>query len=443
MGGQCVLLGRDGGSRVVAAVASQRKARPVDAQKPVRIELTLVPDGGKAMDPAPNGVSIGAVQLRDWQVDRVEAQSGMYEGFDVHLIRINYELELEPGLPGLPWFEVAFEFVGEDGEGKERVSVIDALPLDGMAADVPKAYGLNGYLNFMPVEDGATAHAMLPAGRDRVDMFGVGGQCVRWRHVSLGDQGVRPGSYRAWVVLLTTAGRSGQEVEFSARYDLAVGADSGYWPTQQSARFRLALMAPTEGSVVVKPSASVAATARDQSVTYHPSAFICYAHDSDQHKVYARRFGEVLVRNGVDVRMDQWDGGWRKDWATWACRLINSVDFIIVLASPICRAAFDGELDSSCHQGIQSEAALITQNLHRFRDQWTRKVLPVALPNERLEHIPRMLLPWTVDHYDITRLDTEGIDDLLRAMTGVARYARPPLGSLPLSVLRPLAGSEH
>ncbi|GAB2887635.1 hypothetical protein GCM10022245_23570 [Streptomyces mayteni] len=390
------------------------------------------------MDSGPNGVSIGSVRLRDWQIDRIDTPGDMFSGYDAHFIKINYELELEPGCPGMPWFEIAFDFV-PGGEG-DYVTVIDALPRSGTFANAPRPYVLNRFLNFVPGEEGASTHALLPASTDRVDMFGIGGQSVRWRHVALGEAGVLPGSYAAWVVLLVSAGQLEQHVEFSARYDLDVGPDVAYRPMPSPANFCLSLSVPPEASRVVTPSLSAAVSERD--VEYHPSLFICYAHDSPRHKEYARQFANLLVANGVDAHMDQWYVTRRKNWAIWARDLINRVDFVTVLASPVCRMAFDGELKGSDNPGIRSESALIMEKLHADRDVWTAKVLPVVLPHELVENIPDMLQRWTADHYDVRKLTLEGIDELLRAMTGVARYGRPPLGEFPPLASKPLNGTE-
>ncbi|MFE2040860.1 toll/interleukin-1 receptor domain-containing protein [Streptomyces sp. NPDC059477] len=410
----------------------------MDSQNHVRIDLTVADEGGRRMESAPNGVSIGAVGLRNWQVDRIDAPAGMFDGYDVHFIKVNYELELELGLPWPTWFEIAFDFTS--GEEEERVVVVDAIPRFGTYAETPKAYVLNQFLNFVPSADSASAHALLPATTDRVDVFGIGGSGVRWRHVSLDETGVRPGSYAAWVVLLTPTGQAEQRVGFSVRYDLPFGPGAEYRPTQSPNEFLLRLAPSTEAPGVVTPSLS--ASADESKGEYHPSVFICYAHDSPLHKESARQFGNLLVRNGIDVHMDQWDAAGRKDWAVWALRLINAVDFVVVLASPICRKVFDGQSEGSDNPGIRSESKVIKEKLHVLYDEWMAKVLPVVLPHELVDNIPEALQPWTADHYDIKQMNREGIDELLRAMTRVPRHTRPPLGELPPSVLKPLSGTE-
>ncbi|MFC8076222.1 SEFIR domain-containing protein [Streptomyces sp. NPDC057307] len=410
----------------------------MDPQRRVHIDLTVVHEGGRRMDSSPNGVSVGSTHLRSWQVDRIDIPSNMFDGCDAYLVKINYDLEIDPDCLGMPWFEISFEFLS--GGTGDQTTVVDALPRFGTSPEIPKPYVLNRFLNFVPSEGDASTQVLLPATTDRVDMFGAGGNSVRWRHVALGETGVRPGSYAAWVVLLAPVGQVEQRVECSARYDLSVLPDVEYRPTQVPVDFRLSLVALREGLKGVAPSLSAAI--EDPSQEYHPSVFICYAHDSPQHKETARRFANLLVENGVRVDMDRYSEGKRGDWGIWARERIDQVDFVIVLASPICRKAFDGELRGRAHPGIRSESQLINERLHAHRDEWTAKVLPVVLPHELVDNIPEMLQPWTSDHYDVTELTPEGVDDLLRAMTGVPKYSRPPLGQLPAGVLKPLSGAE-
>ncbi|SMF39007.1 toll/interleukin-1 receptor domain-containing protein [Streptomyces sp. Amel2xC10] len=409
----------------------------MDSQNNIRIDLTIVGTGGKRMDPTPNDFSIGAIRLRGWQVDRIEAPADGFDGDDIYLVKINYELDLELGLPRMSWFEMAFDFSSAAGD---RVTVIDALPRSGTLTDTPKSYVLNRFLNLVPCEDGASAHAHLPAISDRIDAFGIGGPGVRWRHLSLDEAGIRVGSYAAWAVLLVPSGQTELRVDFRARFNLAVGSEVEYRPAQSPTDFQLRLTPPADTTGVVTPS--LAAGDANWSEEPNPSVFICYAHDTLQHQERARQFGNLLAESGVDVHMDQWDETDRKNWAFWALDLIEKVDFVIVLASPICRKAFDGKLEGTDNLGIRSEAVLILENLHTKRDEWTSKVLPVVLPHELTENISTMLQPWTTDHYDIRRLTPEGIQGLLRAMTGVARHTRPPLGELPPSVRKPLSGTE-
>jgi hypothetical protein len=409
----------------------------VEAQNDVRIDLILIEEDARWMDSAPDGITIGGVCLRKWQTDPIDAPTGMFDGYNPFLVKINYEVLLDVGSSPLPWFEVAFDFAPDDGD--KDVTVIDALPRFGAPSAVPVSYALNEFLNFVPCGADAGAHASVLASADRIDTFGIGGQEVRWRHVPLDGSGVRSGSYTAWVVLLVPSGQEKPPVNFTARYGVEPETDHSY-RAALSRDFRLSLTPPSRVPEVVtpSPSAELAVPAHD----FCPSAFICYAHETPEHKAMALRFANLLAINGVNVYMDQFDEAHRKDWGTWSHGHIKNDDFVIVLASPTCRAAFDGELKGSANLGLRSEARLISNYVHEEPETWIPKVLPVVLPHEVVENVPKLLSPWTTDHYTVEEFTVEGIDGILRAMTGVPRITRPPLGKLPPSVLRPLNNSE-
>jgi hypothetical protein len=54
--------------------------------------------------------------------------------------------------------------------------------------------------------------------------------------------------------------------------------------------------------------------------------------------------------------------------------------------------------------------------LHRHRDEWTGKILPVVLPGRSPEEIPLSFLPGTADHYVVTSITDEGAASLLRVL---------------------------
>jgi len=416
-----------------------QKGASVDSRSDIRIDLTLVEEGSRRLESAPDDVRIGAVCLKGWQVDPIEIPANMFDGYDGYLVKINYDLELDPGLPWMSWFEVAFD-LGSDNS--DHVTVIDALPRSGTTTDVPTSFVLNRYLNLVPCENGATAHAYLPASTDTVIVFGIGSRRVQWRHAASGTTGVRPGSYAAWIVVLVPTGRIEQHVGFSARYGLEVGTDVDYLPTQSPAHFLLPFAEPSGPAGVLSPSLAVD-DAR-QAEEYHPRVFISYAHDTNAHKNWVRRLGDLLVTCGVDAHLDQWDSNHRKEWSLWAAEQFEYADFVIAVVSPTFLSAFDGKLaDGAPHRGIKSETVIIREKLHSNRDEWTRKVLPVVPPYGSVDDISVQLQRWTADHYAIDKLSPEGIDELLRAMTGVPRHVRPPLGQLPPSVRKPLSGAAE
>ena len=69
------------------------------------IQLLLVePD--RAIEHAPSGVSVGTITLGAWHISRVPRVPGSLDGHGAYLIRIPYDLDLEPGKPAPRRFEI-------------------------------------------------------------------------------------------------------------------------------------------------------------------------------------------------------------------------------------------------------------------------------------------------------------------------------------------------
>ncbi|MGW5745581.1 toll/interleukin-1 receptor domain-containing protein [Amycolatopsis sp. NPDC003861] len=161
------------------------------------------------------------------------------------------------------------------------------------------------------------------------------------------------------------------------------------------------------------------------------SVFVSYTHDSAEHKDQVLLFSEFLMRNGIDVTLDQWKLEARQDWYTWAIGSIENADYVIVVASTRYREVADGYASAGDNRGMQSEAALLREKLHSDRPTWTRKILPVLLPGHIPAEIPAFLQPQTADHYFVTEFTVAGGESLLRVLTGQVPYVKPAPGRIP------------
>jgi hypothetical protein len=401
--------------------------------------LVLFDDGDRGWEPAPTDLAIGALRMSGWQVHPIQAPAS-FAGQDSYLIKLNYELALEPGVPSPPWFEVGLAL--SDPASRKPVAALDALPRSVFAPSGPTAYGVGGYLNFTPQRPGERAPVALPPLSPNIDVFGLGGPEVRWRYqaaeaaeAALGQRGVRPGSYVSWVIVLVPAGCAELAARLSVRYDLAPDDALGCLPATRPAGFRLSLAA--FGGARQQDGPAAPAVSEDRApgpngeaaaVSGPPRVFISYAHDDEWHKEAVRGFAELLARSGFDVHLDRWDLEERRDWYLWAIRQLRLADFVIPVASPLCRRVGDGDVPDTMNRGMQSELALLREYLHGDRSVWQRKILPVVLPGGSVSDLPKFLQPQTADHYQITALTVDGAEDLLRVLTAQPPYARPPAG---------------
>jgi hypothetical protein len=149
-----------------------------------------------------------------------------------------------------------------------------------------------------------------------------------------------------------------------------------------------------------------------------PQVFVSYAHDSQSHKRSVRRLCELLAKSGIDIRVDCWAAGERRDWQVWATTQILEADFVIIIASPACLRVGDGAVTSGTHPGLQSEMRTLRELYHRDPDTWTKKMLPVVLPGRSVNEIPLFLQPYTADHFIVASITPAGASCLLQAITG-------------------------
>jgi hypothetical protein len=145
--------------------------------------------------------------------------------------------------------------------------------------------------------------------------------------------------------------------------------------------------------------------------------FVSYAQESPAHKAAVAELCQFLLAKGVDVRFDQQDLHGRRNWDEWTNTEILRADYVLVIASPDYRAAGNGELDDdNQRRGVASEYRRLADLLHRYRSEWTKKILPVVLPGRSPDDIPLSFLPGTADYYKVSSITDDGAADLLKVL---------------------------
>jgi hypothetical protein len=150
-----------------------------------------------------------------------------------------------------------------------------------------------------------------------------------------------------------------------------------------------------------------------------PRVFISYAQESETHMREVLTFAECLHRSGVGVVLDQDAAPYRDDWQLWATRSITGCDYVLVIASPMCRLVGDGAIDPEQHKGLQAEMRTLRDLYNSDHPYWLRRVLPVILPGGTVDGIPLFLQPHNADHYRVVSLDEVGTTDLMRTLTAL------------------------
>ncbi|HKS49848.1 MAG TPA: toll/interleukin-1 receptor domain-containing protein [Amycolatopsis sp.] len=162
-----------------------------------------------------------------------------------------------------------------------------------------------------------------------------------------------------------------------------------------------------------------------------PRVFVSYAHDTEHHKAQVLQFCQLLRDNGIAATLDRYESNDRQDWYEWMISQVKEAHYVVVIASPRYRAVGDGNAPADRNRGVQAEVALLRDLLYADRPTWTRRLLPVVLPGASIDHIPYFLQPYCASRYVIAELSVQGIEDLLRVLTGQPAYPRTDLGSIP------------
>ncbi|MEV6239126.1 CATRA conflict system CASPASE/TPR repeat-associated protein [Lentzea sp. NPDC051838] len=144
-----------------------------------------------------------------------------------------------------------------------------------------------------------------------------------------------------------------------------------------------------------------------------PDVFVSYIHDSDEHKKDVRVFADLLRDTGINVHLDQYYPNVRRDWYAWMLNLVPTADYIVVVASPMCRIVGDAAGDPGRNLGGRSEMGILRELLHSERQDRTRRMLPVVLPGGSVDDIPLFLQPRTMDHYVVPSLTKAGVGEVL------------------------------
>src|SRR4051794_19752454 len=111
----------------------------------------------------------------------------------------------------------------------------------------------------------------------------------------------------------------------------------------------------TNGDAVEAAGAEADQTAR---------VFICYAHEDAGHKASVYEFATFLMDQGIDVMLDTWAEGERRDWDLWMRREIDGSDFVLVIASERVRHIGNGSAEAEAEAeapGIRLELDLLRE----------------------------------------------------------------------------------
>lgn len=376
-------------------------------------------DPVRTVEMAPNGHVLGAITLRGWHLHRIEPIPSDVDGVVPYLVRVHFDFDVAPDVPVPLWSEVEFKFEAQEAH------VADAIPNAVASPEAHETYELTRQLKFTRKlgdaasvwpEGSAASVIPLPPQRSAVACSGIGADFVRWRHTG----GVPAGAHTACFVLLLPPETEALEVVASGNYHIDVDPTLRLRPAGRPDAFTVRLP-PAKISAAPAPLVRSAPVSSPSTVASGARVFISYAQESPEHKADVKSLWSFLEAKDFVVHIDQQNRDVRINWDLWINTQIYRADFVIAVASKSYYDAAHGLLADGERLGVSFEYQRLVDLLHRFRDEWTEKILPVVLPGHSSDEIPLSFLPGTATRYEIEDFTEEGAKSLLRTL----RKGRP------------------
>jgi hypothetical protein len=156
--------------------------------------------------------------------------------------------------------------------------------------------------------------------------------------------------------------------------------------------------------------------------TKSTKVFVSYSHDSPEHKQWVTDFSSNLVKNGIDVILDQWDLGLGDDVPKFMEKSVSSSDRVLMICTELyVRKADDGV------GGVGYEAMVVTGEL--VQNIGTSKFIPVLR-----QKTPKKILPKSMStrfYVDMSLDDHKQFEVLLRELHQAPAVEKPALGKNP------------
>lgn len=158
-----------------------------------------------------------------------------------------------------------------------------------------------------------------------------------------------------------------------------------------------------------------------------PKCFISYSHDNESHKEWVLNLATRLVKNGVDVILDQWDLRLGGDLPSFMEGGLTEVDRVIC----VCSEAYVSKANEGSG-GVGYEKMILTSEL--MNNINSEKIIPLIKSNVAPKVTPVFL---QTKRYIDFRNETDyenSYSDLIMEIHGEYIKARPALGKNPFEI---------
>ncbi|WP_218689474.1 toll/interleukin-1 receptor domain-containing protein [Psychrobacter sp. BF1] len=155
-----------------------------------------------------------------------------------------------------------------------------------------------------------------------------------------------------------------------------------------------------------------------------PKCFISYSHDNDLHKEWVLNLATRLMKNGVDIILDQWDVRLGGDLPFFMERGLTEVDRVIC----VCTETYVSKANTGSG-GVGYEKMILTSEL--MSNINSEKIIPLIKNNDASKVTPVFLQ--SKNYIDFRNKDDyeKKYIELIKEIHGESTKARPALGSNP------------
>jgi len=157
----------------------------------------------------------------------------------------------------------------------------------------------------------------------------------------------------------------------------------------------------------------------------HPTVFISYSHDSEEHADKVLAFANKLRDDGIHTVLDQFEESPPEGWPMWMDREIRAADFVVMICTETYYRRVMGEEEPGTGRGVKWEGRLIYQHFYNA-DGLNRTLIPVLFSYCKAEHIPT---PFQADtHYMVD--NGEMYERLYARLTGREYVEKHKVGAI-------------
>jgi hypothetical protein len=157
----------------------------------------------------------------------------------------------------------------------------------------------------------------------------------------------------------------------------------------------------------------------------NPKVFISYSWDNDNHKKWVRDLAEKLIRNGVDVSLDQYKGQIGSNIRLSMEKEIEKADKVLIILTTNFKAKADIRTGAAGY-----EYSLINEDLYN-NIAINEKYFPILREGAEKDSIPKFLRQYK--HLDMRNDNDydENFTILLKSIYNQPILEKPRLGSKP------------